>query len=166
MTITIMKQIRFCAGHRLLNHGGKCENLHGHNYLAQIFVSGRETDTVGRLVDFSLIKGLFKSWIDDHWDHSMILWERDEQAVAAVQMVQPHRLHLLPYNPTAENMARYLIETVAPRLISQIPEYAISVSKVKIWETETSCAEVTVDSISDNGHVAANQWHQSVSGPG
>ncbi|MGH9807111.1 MAG: 6-carboxytetrahydropterin synthase, partial [Terriglobia bacterium] len=27
-----MRRIRFCAGHRLHRHGGKCEYFHGHNY--------------------------------------------------------------------------------------------------------------------------------------
>lgn len=161
-----MKQISFCAGHRLMNHGGKCENLHGHNYVAQIHVTGRETDSVGRVVDFGLLKSLFKTWIDDHWDHSMILWDRDEQAINAIRAVEPWRLHELPYNPTAENMARYLLEVVSPELISKIPDYDVQVSKVVIWETETSSAEVTADVTANpqttNGHVAAHAWQQSV----
>lgn len=158
-----MKQIRFCAGHRLLGHGGKCENLHGHNYLAQIFVSGSETDAIGRVVDFSVIKRLFKTWIDEHWDHTMVLWEDDTSAIDAVCSVEPHRIHLLPYNPTAENMARYLLETVAPALLTQIPDYNVRVSRVVVWETDTSCAEVSVDSAaSSNGHVAVDNWHQTI----
>ena len=161
MNITIMKEISFCAGHRLVDHGGKCENLHGHNYLAQVFVTGTETDSVGRLVDFSMIKKLFKGWIDEHWDHAMILWDQDQQAIEALRMVQPNRIHEIPFNPTAENMARYLIESVAPDLIAQLPEYQVSVSKVVIWETDTSSAEVSVDVRGSNGHVAANSWQQS-----
>lgn len=157
-----MKEIRFCAGHRLLNHGGKCENLHGHNYVAQIFVTGIQTDSIGRLIDFGVVKSLFKTWIDDHWDHAMILWESDQQAVDAVQSVQPNRLCLLPYNPTAENMAKHLLETVSPELLATVSEYNVMVSKVVIWETESSCAEVHATSKPTNGHVAANSWHQTV----
>ncbi len=162
MTITIMKQLRFCAGHRLLNHGGRCENLHGHNYLAQVYVTGTETDAIGRVVDFSVIKRLFNSWIDEHWDHAMILWQDDQAAIDAIQSVEPYRLHLLPYNPTAENMARYLLETVAPSLLAEIPEYNVQVSRVAIWETETSCAEVTAGTTYDRGQSAMADWQESV----
>ena len=46
MSLTIMKRIKFCAGHRLYRHGGKCEFFHGHNYIADFYVAGEETDTV------------------------------------------------------------------------------------------------------------------------
>ena len=47
MSLTIMKRIRFCAGHRLYGHGGKCEFFHGHNYVAEFYVRGETTDAVG-----------------------------------------------------------------------------------------------------------------------
>ncbi len=147
--VTIMKRIRFCAGHRLLDHGGACENLHGHNYVAEIFVTGEQTDSIGRLVDFGVINGLFKSWIDAHWDHAMLVWEADTAAIAALRSVQPNRIYVMPWNPTAENMALYLATRVGPRLLQQIPDYDIRLSRVVIWETETSCAEVTASH--DNG---------------
>ena len=151
MTLTVMRQIRFCAGHRLMNHEGKCANLHGHNYLAQIYVAGNSTDDVGRVIDFSVINKLFKGWIDEHWDHSMLIWTQDEDAVAAISQLGQHRLFCMPYNPTAENMAKYLLTEVAPRLLAEISDYDVHVSKVVIWETENSAAEVTLDSNSANG---------------
>jgi 6-pyruvoyltetrahydropterin/6-carboxytetrahydropterin synthase len=143
-SVTIMKRITFCAGHRLLNHGGKCENLHGHNYVAEIFVTGDKTDNVGRLVDFSVINSLFSSWINEHWDHAMLLWDVDTTAISALQSVEPNRIYLLPWNPTAENMGRYLLERAGPQLLSQIADYQLQVSKVVLWETGTSCAEVAL----------------------
>lgn len=145
MNVTVMKQIRFCAGHRLVGHEGKCANLHGHNYTAQIFVTGQQTDELGRIVDFSVINRLFKGWIDEHWDHGMLIWDQDEEAIQAVQSMSRHRLFCMPYNPTAENMARFLLTEVAPELVSQIEGYFVQVTKVVIWETETSSAEVSID---------------------
>ena len=55
-----MRQVKFCAGHRLLGHEGKCANLHGHNYLIQFHVTGNEIDELGRVVDFGVINRLFK----------------------------------------------------------------------------------------------------------
>lgn len=145
MSITVMRKVAFCAGHRLLNHEGKCANLHGHNYLVEFHITANEVDDLGRVVDFADIKRLFKGWIDDHWDHGMILWDADENALAAVEQVRPNKIYRLPYNPTAENLARYLLTQIGPQLISTIRGYDLIVSKVVVWETENSFAEVTAD---------------------
>ncbi len=145
MSITVMRQVRFCAGHRLLNHEGKCANLHGHNYLVEFHVTGNDVDELGRVVDFSVINRLFKGWIDENWDHGFILWDQDRNAIEAIEQVTPHRLYELPYNPTAENMARYLMQEVGPKLIATIKGYDLQLSQVVVWETEKSSASVTAD---------------------
>ena len=160
MQITVMRQVKFCAGHRLMGHEGKCANLHGHNYTAQFFVTGSEVDECGRVVDFSVINRLFKGWIDENWDHGMLIWENDTEALAAIRQMTKHRLFVMPCNPTAENMAAYLLTQVAPGLVSQIEDYDVEVSKVVIWETENSCAEVTTESakrIANSDAAYANQ---------
>ena len=114
MNISLMRRISFCAGHRLLGHEGKCANLHGHNYVAEIYVSGSEFDSVGRVVDFAVINKLFKGWIDENWDHGMILFNEDVQALNALAAVTPNKVFPLPFNPTAENMARYCLLYTSP----------------------------------------------------
>ena len=146
MNLKVMRKVQFCAGHRLMDHEGKCANLHGHNYLAEFHITGTEIDQLGRVLDFSVIKSLFKGWIDEHWDHGFILWDQDKNAIEALQQVQPHRIYLLPFNPTAENLARYLLTEISPALISTVEGYDLQVSKVVIWETENSCAEVSIGS--------------------
>ena len=146
MSITVMRQIRFCAGHRLLNHEGKCANLHGHNYLVEFHVTGSEVDKLGRVVDFAVINKLFKGWIDDNWDHGMILWDQDRDAIEALQQITPQRIFEMPYNPTAENMARYLMQEIGPRLLGSVEGYDLTLSRVVVWETEKSSATVTCDS--------------------
>ena len=37
----------FAAGHALRNYRGKCENVHGHNYRAQVTLRGAELDAMG-----------------------------------------------------------------------------------------------------------------------
>jgi 6-pyruvoyltetrahydropterin/6-carboxytetrahydropterin synthase len=140
-----MRKVSFCAGHRLLNHENKCANLHGHNYLVEFYVTGNEVDSIGRVVDFAVINRLFKGWIDEHWDHGFLLWDQDLEAIRALKMVRPNRVFLLPYNPTAENLARYLLTVIAPSLIDSIKGYDLRMTKVVVWETENSSAEVTVD---------------------
>ena len=80
MQLTIMRRIKFCAGHRLFGHGGKCEHFHGHNYVADFFVTGDQVDSVGRVLDFADLKARVKGWIDehwDHWDHSFLVFDKE-----------------------------------------------------------------------------------------
>ncbi len=140
--ITVMRRIPFCAGHRLVGHEGKCVHLHGHNYLVEIYVTGTKVDKLGRIVDFAVINRLFKEWIDDNWDHGFILWDEDERAIAAINSVPPARVYTIPYNPTAENIAKYLLIEVGPKLLAQLHGYELELSKVVLWESEKSSATV------------------------
>lgn len=73
----ITRKLEFDAGHRILGHEGKCAHLHGHRYVAEITVSGRDLDTLGRVVDFSVVKTKVGGWIDDYWDHNILLHPQD-----------------------------------------------------------------------------------------
>ena len=146
MGMTIMRRIKFCAGHRLYKHGGKCEFFHGHNYVADFYVTGDTVDSVGRVIDFAQLKTVFKGWIDEHWDHGFILAENDDNGINAIKQVEPCKYYILPYNPTAENMARYLLENVGPQLMSECNGYEVQVTKVVIWETEDAFAEASLPS--------------------
>ncbi|HMP80020.1 MAG TPA: 6-carboxytetrahydropterin synthase [Pirellulaceae bacterium] len=141
MTLTIMRRVPFCAGHRLKDHEGKCAHLHGHNYVAEFYISSDQTDAQGRIVDFAIVNRLFKGWIDDHWDHGFLLWDQDREAIQALQAVDPCKLFLMPYSPTAENIARYLLMEAGPFLLNQVEGYQLRLDRVVIWENENSCAE-------------------------
>jgi len=142
--LSLVRSLRFCAGHRLLGHEGRCAFLHGHNYRVEVEVEavagGTEVDDVGRVVDFSLIKRRLLGWLDEHWDHTFILWKEDVTALAAVKQAEPTKYFLLPWNPTAENMARYLLEVVAPHVLEDL---GVVARRVAVWETEESCAIAT-----------------------
>lgn len=142
MGMTIMRRIKFCAGHRLYKHESKCAFFHGHNYVADFYVSSDEMDAVGRVVDFSVLKDNFKGWLDDHWDHGFLLYQEDSNAIHAIKQVEPCKYYLLPYNPTAENMARYLLEEVCPKLLTPL---GVSATKVVIWETAEAFAEASIN---------------------
>ncbi|WP_417379839.1 6-pyruvoyl trahydropterin synthase family protein [Gimesia sp.] len=149
MGMTIMRRIKFNAGHRLFRHEGKCQFFHGHNYVADFYVTGPDTDAVGRIIDFAHLKSLLKGWIDENWDHGFLLNIEDENGLNAIRMVEPTKYFVLPYNPTAENMARYLLDEVCPTLLNDLGVQAV---KVVIWETEESCAEATVDQKDKSEH--------------
>ena len=144
MSMTVMRRIKFCAGHPLMHHGGKCEFFHGHNYVADFYVTANEPDAVGRVIDFSQLKTAFKGWLDEHWDHGFLVHEDDENAINALKQVVPLKLYVLPYNPTAESMAKYLLEVVSPELCQEFDGYDVHVTKVVVWETDDSFAEASL----------------------
>ena len=47
----------------------------------------------------------------------------------------------MPWNPTAENMARYLLEVVAPNVLGDL---GVVARRVAVWETDESCAVATL----------------------
>jgi 6-pyruvoyltetrahydropterin/6-carboxytetrahydropterin synthase len=49
----------------------------------------------------------------------------------------------LPYNPTAENLAKHLLEQVCPQLLAGT---GVRATKVVIWETDEACAAAGCDS--------------------
>lgn len=142
MPISVGRRLQFCAGHRVFEHESKCRNLHGHNYVAIVEVEPlRGLDPLGRVIDFGVIKRLFADWIEDHWDHGVILWSNDKEAIEAVRSVSGQKFYLLSENPTAENLAAHLLYEVAPRLLS---DHQVLAHKVILWETENCFAEVSL----------------------
>ena len=143
--LALVRQLRFCAGHRLYRHEGKCAFLHGHNYRVDVEVvaagGGTEVDDVGRVVDFSLIKQRLLGWLEANWDHGFLIFREDRAALEAVQRAEPTKYFLMPWNPTAENMARYLLEAVAPAVLGDL---GVVARRVTVWETEESCAMATL----------------------
>lgn len=132
--ITCTRRIQFCAGHRVAGHEGKCQHLHGHNYVAFITAEADELDTVGRVIDFSVLKERVGGWIDTNWDHKMVLWVDDTW----VKYLTGTPCYKLPTNPTAENMAQHLLGVVCPDVLS---DTGVVVTAVRLWETENCYAD-------------------------
>jgi 6-pyruvoyltetrahydropterin/6-carboxytetrahydropterin synthase len=136
--ITCTRKLHFDAAHRLMQHEGKCRHLHGHGYVVEATFACSELDSVGRVVDFGIIKEKLGGWLNANWDHTTILWEKDAALAGAITDVTEQRVFLLPYNPTAENMARYLHETVCPSLFAAA---GIRCTQIRIHETQNCYAD-------------------------
>ena len=119
------------CGHRVHGHESKCAHLHGHNYRVHFTVecdekpghpdrsvelTATELDNIGRVMDFSVIKSKLCMWLEDVWDHKFLVWEEDPAADALVD-IDAMGVVLVPFNPTAENMAAFLVNKVGPALL-------------------------------------------------
>jgi 6-pyruvoyltetrahydropterin/6-carboxytetrahydropterin synthase len=125
-------------GHRVVGHENKCKHLHGHNYRVTFYVAQRKDvlDTVGRVVDFSVIKQKLCMWLEENWDHKMVLWTLDP-ALPVLKAHFPDDIVSVPFNPTAENIAKYLLEDVAPR---QLLGSDLYLHECKVQETRKCSA--------------------------
>lgn len=119
------------CGHRVVGHEGKCRFLHGHNYRIHFRVAGNQLDEIGRVVDFSVIKSQLCEWLEEHFDHKFLIWEEDE-LLEQLQAITPESLVIVPFNPTAENIAQYLVEIIGPK---QLADYPVRLISCKIEET-------------------------------
>lgn len=127
------------CGHRVYGHEGQCKNLHGHSYVFYLKCTSTELDNVGRVIDFSVVKQLLCKWLDDNWDHKMILWEQDPWLATLRKL--DSSVVTIPHNPTAENLAKYLVEVVGPQVFIDIP---IRLNAVEVQETSKCSASYAI----------------------
>lgn len=124
-------RVPFSAAHRLTDYIGKCACLHGHEYEATVVVKSNRLDDAGMAVDFGVLKGRVRAWINGNWDHNVILNATDPLLWVNESLTDPGTPHdeatlvrrfgrrpfVLPYNPTAERMSEYLNGIVKELLV-------------------------------------------------
>lgn len=154
----------FCAGHRVHGHESKCAHLHGHNYRVMFVIEPQpepeqvlgltpngfairesgaagKLDSVGRVLDFSVMKTLLCEWLEQEWDHKFLVWNEDPLA-PYLQELDMTGVVRVPFNPTAENMAKYLAEEVGPQMLAGTGARLI---RVRIEETRKCSATYKVN---------------------
>ena len=96
----IQKTLDISASHHLtLSYESKCTRVHGHNWRITVFCKARELDENGMVADFGHIKELIQERLDHH--------ELNE---------------VLPFNPTAENIARWIVDLIPTCYKSSVQE--------------------------------------------
>jgi len=110
-----------------------------------IHASG-DLDSVGRVIDFAVLKERVGGWIHEHWDHGFIVAAHDEDARRAIAAFTSgglkQKTFVLDRNPTAENMAHFLATDVSPRVLQGT---GVKVVKIVVQETENCFAECVVE---------------------
>lgn len=129
---SVVRQIPFCYGHRLMDYAGKCRHPHGHNGLVEVEITTERLNRLGMVMDFKDIKTHLQTWIDEKLDHQMILRGDDPLVPIFKKLKEP--LYLLEGNPTAENIAREIFRVAKSK--------KLPVSRVTLWETPKSYATV------------------------
>jgi len=112
----------FDAAHFLRGYPGKCANIHGHRWKAEITLQGEKLSQMGILIDFMDVKSMLKEVLEI-FDHKMI------------NDVPPFD----DLNPTAENIARFIFEQMADKLGDQTGS-GVRITKVTVWESDTASA--------------------------
>lgn len=127
---SITKEIYFCYGHRLMNHGGKCHNIHGHSVKVAITINAEYIDKQGMVCDFSTIKNCANDYIKTHLDHNFLLHKDDP----IIPLLKQHneRFMALEEHPTAEILSKMIF--------LYIKGQGFAVKKVALWETSSSYA--------------------------
>ncbi len=131
-----IRRLEFDYGHRLLNHESKCAHAHGHRGVVEIECTAVELDIAGRVIDFGDIKRIVGGWIDDNLDHAFLVNALDTPMRAFLD-TQKQRFFSFPFEPSAENLATFLLDKAQVLLAHR----NIKVTRVRFWETPNGSAE-------------------------
>lgn len=159
--------IEIDAAHRVPMHESKCRNLHGHRYRITARVEAAQLGDGaqdGMVLDFGFVKKLMKDFIDENCDHGVILsctdqkmlelaftgtlWHKlsiEDKVADAVRSTRKcwrgttafGKTFIIPYVPTAENLARFWFEMLKDRIVS-LSQSRANLASITVRETPTS----------------------------
>ncbi|MCX7914193.1 MAG: 6-carboxytetrahydropterin synthase QueD [Thermodesulfovibrionales bacterium] len=117
----LMIETGFSAAHQLRGYKGKCENLHGHNWRVQVFVTSETLNEIDLVIDFHELKQITNEIVST-LDHKMI------------NSVFP----FTEKNPSSENIAKWIFDVLKEKLKEK--QNNLKVSTVTVWESSTASA--------------------------
>lgn len=139
--IRVTKIFDFETSHALYNYDGLCRNIHGHSYKLYVTVMGKpiideESPKFGMVIDFGGLKKIVNEHIVDVYDHSLMLYHKED--VKKFINLNPlfERIHILDFQPTCEKMIVYFAEIIEKKLPPEIKLHSL-----RLYETANSYAE-------------------------
>ena len=151
MVTRIRRWVETDTGHRVPNHKSKCRHMHGHRYRWEAELEGdvvtqEGVSEEGMLMDFSDVSTILNQYVHDVVDHAFIVFEGDTEALSALsQMGDEHRTLIVPFIPTAENLAKWAFEQVESRISSSYGN-SLKLHAFHVRETPKSWASWYPDS--------------------
>ena len=146
--ISITKSFSWDMSHMLAGHQGHCKNLHGHTYQLEVEVVNKAGQVQevgparGMVVDFKDLKNIVKDKIVNPLDHAFLYWSKStadvEHQIAQLLQENDRKVVKVDFRPTAENMAQHFWEL----LKDDVQEIGLKLESIRVWETETSYAEI------------------------
>jgi 6-pyruvoyltetrahydropterin/6-carboxytetrahydropterin synthase len=108
----VSKRMEIAGAHNLkLPYMSKCESLHGHNWIVTVYCKAKNLTEYGMIVDFAKVKSVIHGTLDHKYLND-----------------------LFDFNPTAENMAKWICD-----IVSEICEVGYCY-KVSVQESEGNTA--------------------------
>ena len=136
-------------GHTLHMHGGKCRNLHGHNYQGRLDLAGFPDSVTGMVVDFGAVKTLIIRELKQEYDHKFLVDRNDPlwDALKAHNLSGSRGIVPMDYPPTVENLVYEMSVLVKKVLVgygsSDDPhDQALRFGSLTLMETEACGATI------------------------
>ena len=126
----IKKTFHIAYAHRLLNHPGKCRDLHGHNGIVEITLKAPALDRQKMVMDFTDLSRTVKKWLDDNLDHKTILSKKDP--LLKLLRSEGQACFETTDNPTAEILAELIFK--------ELVRAGLPVEEAAFWETPSAMA--------------------------
>lgn len=149
----IRKEFRVESAHIVRNcTSERCSHsVHGHSAVIEVFFEGRRLDNAQMLVDFGLMKGSIKQFIDS-MDHCTLICANDDPEYVEKMKQFSDRYIVLPFNPSAEMLSTFLLAGI--NYIIQNTEFNngeddVHVKAVRYHETATGYAEADQEDASN-----------------
>lgn len=106
----IRKRFRVESSHIVRNcTSERCSHSHhGHSAVIDVFFEGRKLDNAQMLMDFGLMKGTIKEFIDS-MDHCALICTKDDPEYVDFFKKFNDRYILIPFNPSAEMLSIFIM---------------------------------------------------------
>ena len=135
---SITKEFSFEYSHKLnMDYESACKNLHGHSARIIVQIWSRELNKNHMIIDFTHLNK-FKTFLDDTFDHSVILNGKDSFVEIVKTTGMKHFILMNNIDPTSEVMARIIWDKFAYILNDMAVNW--DSMEVTFYETAKNCA--------------------------
>ncbi len=109
----------FSAAHKLEDYHGRCEELHGHNFIVEALFDGEKLSTSGMVIDFKILKNYLQDVLNS-LDHTYI--------------------NDIPFFKQRASSSEYIAMYIYGELKKMTDNGPVRLAEVKVWESEKAWA--------------------------